>query len=248
MRNSSENPFRDHTLGLDASYNAFLGIIQSEHHLPLLHGSQLCVHAGKWREFFATKLGWHPQALIVEIGCYKGKNLSEMAARYPQTAFIGIDLTFKRVVLTAQLLQKMKLQNAVSVLIDANYLDFLCKPDELDGIICFFPDPWPKRKQLKNRLFSPRYGAKISHILRTDGFVWLKTDHAEYYAQTVQSLQEQGFHTLKTEPEELQSRFEHRFKAKNIKIHSCILINQKPPIPSMKGIHQIMNSGSNRKT
>ena len=168
-----------------------------------------------------------PQALLVEIGCHRGHNLLEMAQRFPQTACIGIDLTFKRVVLTAQAIHAQKLHNAVSVLSDARDLAALFRQDELDGVICFFPDPWAKPRQQKKRLLSTSYCAQLAKLLKDGGFVWLKTDHCSYFEQATQALQAQGFCFADTVPLELLSVFERRFLAEHRKIYRGVLMNHK---------------------
>lgn len=224
---SYADPFRDRTRKLSSLVNPYLHLLHHTHHLPLLHGSRLRHASACWRTYFKTAGMTEPQALLVEIGCYRGRNLLEVAQRFPQTACIGIDLTFKRVVLTAQAIHAQGLHNAVSVLSDARDLAALFRQDELDGVICFFPDPWAKARQQKKRLLSTSYCAQLAKLLKDGGFVWLKTDHRSYFEQATQALQAQGFCFADTVPLELLSVFERRFLAEHRKIYRGVLMNHK---------------------
>ena len=233
------NPFRDRTSNLSSTVNPYLHQLRHAHHLPLLHGARLKQAAACWRTYFKTAGLDEPQALLVEIGCYRGNNLVTVAQRYPQTACIGIDLTFKRAVLSAQAIHVQGLCNAVSVLSDARDLVALFRHAELDGVICFFPDPWAKPRQRKKRLLSTSYCAQLACLLKDRGFVWLKTDDGNYFSCATQALQTHGFCFSDTVPVELTSLFEQRFFAERRKIYGGVLINGKN-IPMGRHTHALV--------
>lgn len=233
------DPFRDRTAKLNSQHNPYVQILQCDHHLPVLHGKQLQHASRNWSVYFTARGMPVPQALLVEIGCYRGRNLLQIAHRYPHTACIGIDLTFKRVVLTAQAINAHQLPNAVSILSDAHDLTALFKPDALDGIVCFFPDPWTKPRQRKKRLLSTSYCAQLANLLKAGGFLWLKSDDTNYFAQAHQALLAQGFRTADTQPLALTSVFEQRFLADGRKIYRGVLINHKN-VPIRKVTHPLV--------
>ena len=241
------NPFRDRTRNLSCVVNPYLHLLRSEHQLPLLHGTQLRQAAACWLAYFVAAGMDEPQALLVEIGCYRGRNLLEVAQRYPQTACLGIDLTFKRVVLTAQVIHAQGLRNAVSILSDARDLAALFRHDELDGVICFFPDPWAKPRQRKKRLLSASYCAQLACLIKDGGFVWLKTDDSDYFAQATQALQAHGFCFTDTVPLELTSAFEQRFFAEHRKIYRGVFINNKN-MPIRRHTHALVRDGGAVRT
>ena len=220
------DPFRDRTANLNSQHNPYVQMLQCKH-LPVLHSKRLQHISRNWSAYFTSRGMSPPQALLVEIGCYRGRNLLQIAQRYPHTACIGIDLTFKRVVLTAQAIAAYQLPNAVSVLSDAHDLTALFQPDTLDGIVCFFPDPWAKPRQRKKRLLSTSYCAQLANLLKAGGFLWLKTDDADYFTQAQQALLALGFRTANTQPLALTSAFEQRFLADGRKIYRMVLINHK---------------------
>ena len=195
-------------------HNRYVAYLQSETTgLPLLHGKLLETCAGDWRQYFFAEYGLKAAQLIVEIGCYKGKNLTELALCHPRTAFIGIDCTFKRVVLTAKKLMHAGVRNAVVVLYDAHNLAQLFVNQRLDGMLCFFPDPWSKRKQSHNRLWSESFCADVANLLDDDACLWLKTDVESFYRQTEHNLAQAGLRPCRQSmfTHELESEFEMRY-------------------------------------
>ena len=240
------DPFRDRTANLSSQHNPYVQILHTNHDLPLLHSRQLQHASRNWPAYFTTRGMPTSQALLVEIGCYRGRNLLQIAQRYPQTACIGIDLTFKRVVLTAQAISAHHLPNAVSVLSDAHDLTALFQPDAIDGMICFFPDPWPKPRQRKKRLLSTSYCTQLASLLKAGGFLWLKTDDVDYFACASQALLAQGFHPADTQPLALTSAFEQRFRADRQKIYHAVLINQKT-MPISKVSHPLLRDNNATK-
>jgi tRNA (guanine-N7-)-methyltransferase len=59
-------------------------------------------------------------------------------------------------------------------------------PQSLDEIRLFFPDPWPKIKHRKRRLFSPGFAALAADRLRPGGRLHSATDWAPYAAQMLE--------------------------------------------------------------
>ena len=145
------DPFRDPTDLPNREVNPFVTkMVEGAKNgtLPVLYGESLKGLAGNWRQHQGDK----PE-LIVEIGCHKGDVLRDLAQDHQETLFVGLDITFKRVVETARKAEKAGLDNLRSVLANAQGLDLLFGEAELDGVIIFYPDPWTRKKrQLKNRL------------------------------------------------------------------------------------------------
>ncbi|MXY98268.1 MAG: tRNA (guanosine(46)-N7)-methyltransferase TrmB, partial [Gemmatimonadetes bacterium] len=52
-----------------------------------------------------------------------------------------------------------------------------------------FPDPWPKKRHRKRRLFNPRFIEEIVRTLAAGGTLDFATDYVEYYEE-IQALLE----------------------------------------------------------
>lgn len=227
------DPFRDRTHGKTTEHNRYLPFFQPDQletsKLPILHGQRLRDCAGDWRRYFFAQHRLQVKKLIVEVGCYKGKNLVEMACAQPDTACIGIDYTFKRVVLTAQRLHNAGISNAVTVLYDAHALPLLFAGQQLDGLICFFPDPWNKRKQSHNRLWSKDFCANVANILADDAYVWLKTDVASFFQNAKYNLEAAGLsqRDYMAVSSEFESEFEARYRRLRRQIYAGVFSRQR---------------------
>lgn len=227
LRNN--DPFANRTEQLDPRVNPFVAILSNamkDGTLPILHGPALKEARGTWRDRIAAFHGREaPFArLVVEVGCHMGHTLIEMAAEQPDTAFVGIDITFKRVVTTAEKVKARGLKNVFAVLANASALDQIFAPRELDGLVLFFPDPWVKKKrQAKNRLVNAAFTERLKTALTPDGFFWFKSDQEIYLRETTGFVENAGFkpHPVvgNSFPRDYLSTFEKRFAAQNLPTH-----------------------------
>jgi tRNA (guanine-N7-)-methyltransferase len=194
--------------------------------LAILHGPGLKDARGGWRQRIAAFHGRQEPfgKLVVEIGCHKGLTLIEMAQDQPDAAFIGIDITFKRVVTSAQRAHAAGIKNAFFVLANATQLDQLFAPGEIDALVLFFPDPWVKKKsQAKNRLVNAAFTDRVRATLAPGGVFWFKSDQEIYLQQTTECVEKAGFVAATavgtTFPRDYSSTFEKRFHAQNLPTH-----------------------------
>ena len=225
------DPFSYSTDGLSDQVNPYLAALReanTDGGLPLVFGQALVPYPGQWRELAAA---YHQRRepykkLVLEIGCHQGRTLLEMAVAHPDILFIGMDITFKRVVTTAQRAKAKGLNNVFVVLANAVALGQLFAAGELDGCLIFFPDPWIKKaRQAKNRLVDETFARQLSGVLVTGGFCWLKTDHLEYFENSVEQLDGVGLVRVDTPTPPLlgknfTSTFEQRFHQKGLETYA----------------------------
>jgi tRNA (guanine-N7-)-methyltransferase len=66
-------------------------------------------------------------------------------------------------------------------------------PDGSVGrIFILFPDPWPKKRQLKRRLISPDTVMALARVLRQGGELRFASDDTDYAAQALLLMQQSG--------------------------------------------------------
>ncbi len=134
---------------------------------------------GKWRSLFEQR-GLSARAeLILEIGSSNGKYLNSIAEKNPNRNFIGMDWKYKQVYKSFQDAHKKKLKNTSFLRADASDLDQTFAPGEIDEVWIFFPDPWPKFKQQKNRLLSEAFFLILAKLGVKR--ICIKTDHPGYF-------------------------------------------------------------------
>jgi tRNA (guanine-N7-)-methyltransferase len=68
------------------------------------------------------------------------------------------------------------------------FLPALFPAGTLDAVHAFFPDPWPKARHHKRRLFQPGHVALLASRLRPGGTIWCATDWAEYAVVMAETL------------------------------------------------------------
>ena len=107
------------------------------------------------------------------------------------------------------------------------FLEFCIPPESLDEIYILFPDPWPRAKHEKNRIFAPANIALIHRAIRRGGVLHAATDHEAYFAHmlAVMSTEVSSSRFVPTPspprpPDELTD-FELKFLAKNMTINSA---------------------------
>jgi tRNA (guanine-N7-)-methyltransferase len=97
---------------------------------------------------------------------------------------------------------------------------------EIEEIWVTFPDPRPKKRDVKRRLTSPRFMEMFRRLLKPGGYVRLKTDNTMLYSYTLEELQErQDIYDLqytetvydsplRAECFDIKTRYEEAFAAK----------------------------------
>jgi tRNA (guanine-N7-)-methyltransferase len=143
---------------------------------------------GRWRaDYFKNE-----NPITLELACGKGEYTIELARRFPQQNFIGVDIKGARLWRGAQRALELNLRNAAFLRIKIdNIIDYFAER-EVDEIWLTFPDPFPKSTRGNRRLTSPKYLELYRRILKPDGVIHLKTDNPVLYFYTREVLQSEG--------------------------------------------------------
>lgn len=145
-------------------------------------------HRGRWRQMFPAAPAFQPKELHVEIGCNAGHVVLEWAARNPENAYVGIDWKYKPIFWGIEKAVKRTIVNLLFFRAHAERLPFMFEQGEIDFLYLFFPDPWPKKKQWKNRFLTAETLARIAPSVRKGGIFHIKTDHLGYFEWMVEAL------------------------------------------------------------
>jgi tRNA (guanine-N7-)-methyltransferase len=121
--------------------------------------------------------------VVLDIGFGGGEALIELAEVRPNENVIGVDVHTPGVAAVLEAVEARGLGNVRVVEGDA--IDFIARipMQSLAVIRIFFPDPWPKRRQLKRRLVRPDIVERLVPLLRDGGTIELATDAADYAVQ-----------------------------------------------------------------
>lgn len=190
---------------------------------------------GKWsEEFFGNN-----QELIVEIGCGKGDYTVGMANLFPNKNFVGVDIKGSRLWKGSTIAEENGLTNAAFLRNFIEHLGDNFAPGEISEIWITFPDPRPKKGDVKKRLTSPRYLDLYESLVKPGGLIHFKTDNLELFQYTLELLQERKsegliytfdlyasdlqHHTLN-----IQTTYEKRFLAEGLPIKYLQYTNTAP--------------------
>jgi tRNA (guanine-N7-)-methyltransferase len=112
------------------------------------------------------------------------------------------------------------------ILLIENFFD----EGEVNEIWITFPDPRPRKRDIKRRLTSPRFLAIYKRLLKPGGYVRLKTDNTGLYEYSLEELQGRKDITdlkftddvysseLRPECFDIRTRYEEAFTSKGEKI------------------------------
>lgn len=124
----------------------------------------------------------------VELGCGKGRYLLEQAAGHPERRYLGVEVAAKYYRLVRSRVRRRQLANVLLIRADAVYLLAAALPLEFaDAVHVYFPDPWPKARHQKRRLFDAETVDLVLRLLVPGGRLCFASDHLEY-AQEVRAL------------------------------------------------------------
>jgi tRNA (guanine-N7-)-methyltransferase len=118
----------------------------------------------------------------VEIGSGKGGFLIEAAKSRPSHNFLGIEYVEKFALYIADRVVRHGLTNVRILSADASHL-FIHRmpPGSIDLLHVYHPDPWPKKRHHKRRLFQPAFVDAAIRALKPAGLWYIQTDHADYF-------------------------------------------------------------------
>lgn len=92
----------------------------------------------------------------------------------------------------------------------------------LTAVHIYFPDPWPKKKQKKRRIFQDDIIPVLARKLQPGGYLHLRTDHADYFEAMMSVMAKQTVFEEVPVPEYIARHltgFEKRFLAQNLPIY-----------------------------
>jgi tRNA (guanine-N7-)-methyltransferase len=120
--------------------------------------------------------GWE-----IEIGFGKGRYLLRRSAAEPERGFVGIEIAGEYFALAARRLARRKLANLLLLEGDAGYFATTLLPRHAFAAVhVYFPDPWPKLRHRKRRLFAADSIDLLAALVAPGGRLWFATDFLEY--------------------------------------------------------------------
>ncbi len=143
---------------------------------------------GKW-----SKMHFKNDApLVLELACGKGEYTVNLAQLFPEKNFIGIDYKGNRIWRGAKTAIEESIENVAFLRIQIEQILDYFDADEVSEIWITFPDPQPQISREKKRLTAPRFLEKYKVILQESAPINLKTDNDDFYAFTLETIEQLG--------------------------------------------------------
>lgn len=179
---------------------------------------------GKWQENFENKNPIH-----LDLGCGKCTFLAQIAHKYPEINFIGVDISLDILGVARRNISEEYGEKIVDNVILTSYniekiTEFIAIQDKVERIHINFCNPWPSAGCHKRRLTHTRQLNSYKTILKDGGEIWFKTDNTDLYLATKRYMKEAGltvfFDSMDLASENVEnykSEHEVKFESQGIK-------------------------------
>ncbi len=162
--------------------------------------------------------------LHVDLGCGDGSFLCALAQRRPDKNFLGIERLLGRIRSAAR--KAASLDNVRLLQMESFYaVRYLLPAESVETFYLLFPDPWPKRRHQRRRIFSRDFLDSVAAALEENGLLHVATDQLEYFQQIERlSRAHPQFEIVDFDEVVLPlTKFERRFREQGAPIHRLTL-------------------------
>lgn len=133
-----------------------------------------------------------PVDLTLEIGCGHGHWLADFAVAFPKKQCLGVDIIGDRIDRAERKVRRAGTTNATFLRGEAfEVLDLMPEHVRLTEVFILFPDPWPKKRHWKNRLFSAKFLTELAKRCSSGVRCHFRTDHDPYFEWAEEVITEQ---------------------------------------------------------
>ena len=170
-----------------AEVRSFPNVYENFHPMiPELRGenAELVEMKGLW----ASKHFKNENPITLELACGRGEYTLQLARKYPERNFIGVDIKGSRIHQGATIAIEEGLTNVAFLRMTIEKINNFIAPGEISEIWITFPDPFLADSKSNRRLTAPRFLQSYKEMLVENGIVQLKTDSPELYAFTKEVL------------------------------------------------------------
>jgi tRNA (guanine-N7-)-methyltransferase len=178
---------------------------------------------GKWNGRFEKE-----QPIFIEVGTGKGQFIINMAKKYPQYNFIGIEIQKTVIAIALKNALEEEIPNLQFLYADGAELTDYFEDGEVSKVFLNFSDPWPKTRHEKRRLTFKSFLKVYEQILVDHGEVEFKTDNQGLFEYSLFSLNNYGMtfegvwldlHNSKENEGNVETEYEHKFSIKGQPIY-----------------------------
>lgn len=178
---------------------------------------------GKWSEYFKNH-----NPIYVEIGCGKGRFISQNALADSNVNFIGIERQSSVVAIAARRLSD-ETKNIALICGNVEDISDFFEGGELNRLYINFCDPWPKKKWQKRRLTYRGFLENYKELFGSSGEIFFKTDNRDLFEFSLNEMCGNDWKlsniSLDLHNSEYQgnimTEYEEKFSSKGMPIYRC---------------------------
>lgn len=135
---------------------------------------------------------------FLELGCGRGEYTVGLSELFPKAHCLGVDIQGERIWHGAKHAIETNNDHILFLRGHIGKINEYVPAHSIDEIWIPFPDPFPRKRQAKKRLTSPRFLKMYQEILKPKGVVNLKTDNENLYLYSKETVQTLGLKILET--------------------------------------------------
>ncbi|MBL7861777.1 MAG: tRNA (guanosine(46)-N7)-methyltransferase TrmB [Cyclobacteriaceae bacterium] len=181
---------------------------------------------GNWKSLYFK----NNNPITVELACGRGEYSVGMARQFLNRNFIGVDKKGDRLWKGSTWAVEDQLSNVGFLRTEILFLESFFEAGEIDELWLTFPDPRPRKRDIKRRLSSSRYLEMYKKVLKPGGYFRFKTDNTDLFNFTLEELSLrsdledfESTHDLYASPlrpecYDIKTRYEEMFAAQGEKI------------------------------
>ncbi|MDG1261673.1 MAG: tRNA (guanosine(46)-N7)-methyltransferase TrmB [Flavobacteriales bacterium] len=147
---------------------------------------------GDWHE----KVFGNNNPITLELGCGKGEYTVELARKYPERNFIGVDIKGHRFWRGAKTSNEEGMENVAFLRTRLEFINNFFVQDEVDEIWLTFSDPQPKDDKGSKRITGPAFVDRYKKLLKPGSLINVKTDSTLLYEWTRDQYIEKKYNLL----------------------------------------------------
>lgn len=143
---------------------------------------------GQWKEVFGNDNPIH-----LELGCGRGRFITNKALANLDTNYIGIDLKDEVLIYAFKKIEELEHKNVRLIPMNIAKVGEIFGTDEISKLYINFCNPWPKERHNKRRLTHPKFLTEYKKFIRQGSEIWFKTDDTGLFEDSQIYFRESGF-------------------------------------------------------
>lgn len=138
-------------------------------------------HIDNYPPIRSKDLFGNDKPLEMDIGCGTGEFICRLAEKYPETNYIGVEVSFKPIYRAVETAAAASLENIRFIRADINLMRPLMPAESLRKAYFHFPIPIRKASRKKHVIFTPSFLDDIHKALEPEGCISVMSDDKTFF-------------------------------------------------------------------